>query len=253
MSTTATSTHGTFVWHELMVPDVQAAKRFYGGLFGWKFRDSNIGGANYSEIYMGEKAIGGMMALPEGDQIPPHWMGYVSVPDVDAAAKAAADAGGKVLVSPTDIPDVGRFAVVTDPQGGAISPFKSAHGETAEDAMPGPNTFCWDQLNVSDPNAVMDFYHKVVGWTATTTHGMTTFTNPKDGKQEATVMAAPPGVPGHWVSYVYVEDLAASRKKAAELGGQVLLEELTIEGVGTVSALKDPQGAVFCLYGNPQM
>lgn len=250
MSTTATSTTGTFVWHELMVPDVSAAKRFYGGLFGWKYRDSNVSGTTYSEIYVGELAIGGMMTLPEGDQIPPHWMGYVSVPDVDAAAKAAAEAGGKVLVSPTDIPNVGRFAVVTDPQGGAISPFKAEQDYPVPD-MPPPNTFCWDQLNVSDPKAVLGFYEKVVGWGTKTHAGMTTFT--QGDKMEATVMAAPPGVPGHWVSYVYVTDLAASRKRAAELGATVLLEELAIEGVGTVSALKDPQGAIFCLFGNPQM
>lgn len=250
MTPTTTHTQREFVWHELMVPDLKAAQAFYGEVFGWTFKQSSVSDTPYIEFAANGDVQGGMMAAPSSGEIPPHWMGYVGVPDVDAAAKAAAEAGGQVLVSPTDIPNVGRFAIVVDPQGGAFAPFHSAN-YSRESGMPAPNTFCWDQLNVADPAGVADFYAKVVGWGHESFNGMTVFT--WDGKQEASAVAAEPGVPGHWVSHIFVEDLAGTRAKAASLGAKVLLEALKVPMVGTISVIQDPQGAVFCLFGDPEM
>lgn len=114
--------HGAFSWLELMTSDVEGAKAFYGQLFGWKLKDGPVQGVDYTVISAGGHEIGGLMALPEHlKQTPPHWGTYVTVGDVDETIKQAEQLGGKICVSPHDIPDVGRFAVVQDPQGAVIS------------------------------------------------------------------------------------------------------------------------------------
>jgi predicted enzyme related to lactoylglutathione lyase len=114
--------HGTFCWNELATTDPAAAKTFYGELFGWQFKESDAGGMTYAEIVAGGEHVGGLYRPgPEQGGAPPHWMAYVSVDDVDARAARAAELGGKVCVGPMDIPNVGRFCVITDPTGAAIS------------------------------------------------------------------------------------------------------------------------------------
>jgi predicted enzyme related to lactoylglutathione lyase len=101
---------------------VAGAKSFYGELFGWTFDDMPMEDSVYSVFSANGEEIGGMMALPPGAQeMPPCWGQYVSVDDVDAIAKKAAAKGGKIVMAPKDIPEVGRFCVIQDPQGAFIS------------------------------------------------------------------------------------------------------------------------------------
>lgn len=117
---------GDLVWFEINSPDVEKAKAFYGGLFGWTFTSSPMGDFTYTLIHQRGKEVGGMMPMvgPMWQGVPPHWMNYVGVADVDAAAQKAEQLGGKICVPPTDLP-VGRFAVITDPAGAAFSLWKS--------------------------------------------------------------------------------------------------------------------------------
>jgi uncharacterized protein len=108
---------GVFVWDELMTTDTEGAKRFYGDLFGWTFRDEDMGGMTYTIARVGETDIAGLMARPEGFDAPPHWKAYIKVDDADATVAKAKELGATVIVEPTDIPDVGRFAVLQDPVG----------------------------------------------------------------------------------------------------------------------------------------
>lgn len=114
--------HGAFSWVELLTTDVAGAKAFWGKLFRWTVEDMPMEGMTYSVIKAGDKQVGGMMPdprVPHG--MPPVWGVYVTVDDVDATAREAGQLGGKVLVAPTDIPNVGRFAVIQDPQGAVLS------------------------------------------------------------------------------------------------------------------------------------
>lgn len=113
---------GAFCWNELATKDLGAAKKFYTELLGWQLEVSNAAGMSYIEIVVGGEHIGGMyqMTAEDGDA-PSHWMSYVAVDDVDERAKKAAELGGNVCVPPTDIPNVGRFCVITDPTGAAFS------------------------------------------------------------------------------------------------------------------------------------
>ena len=109
------STPGAFSWNELATPDPKSACEFYGGLFGWRFETMNMGQGDYHLIKLGETSIGGLMA-PQGPQ-PAAWGPYMTVADCDATVEKAKGLGATVCAGPFDIPDVGRMAVLQDPQG----------------------------------------------------------------------------------------------------------------------------------------
>jgi predicted enzyme related to lactoylglutathione lyase len=112
--------HGAFSWSELITTDVNAAKAFYTRLFGWETTEMSMPGMTYTIVKAGGKEIGGIMAVPQTG-MPPMWGTYVTVDDVDKIAKTAVQLGGKLLMPPTDIPKVGRFCVIKDPQGAVIN------------------------------------------------------------------------------------------------------------------------------------
>lgn len=117
-------THGAFSWCELMTSDPSAAKNFYSKLFGWGLEEMNMG-MPYTVVKAGGQHVGGIMATPPNAQgMPPMWGCYVTVDDVDAVAKNAEQLGGKILVPPQDIPSVGRFCWIQDPQGASIGAIK---------------------------------------------------------------------------------------------------------------------------------
>lgn len=115
--------HGAFSWFELMTSDPEAAKVFYGSLFGWTTEAMEMeGGMTYNVINVDGGDAGGIMKMPPGAAgMPSMWGIYISVSDVDATAKSSVELGGQVLVPPRDIPEVGRFCVIQDPQGALIS------------------------------------------------------------------------------------------------------------------------------------
>jgi uncharacterized protein len=114
--------HGAFSWCELLTTDVDAAKAFYTRLFGWETQEMTMPGMTYTVVKAGGKEVGGMMATPQSAKgMPPMWGAYVTVDNVDETARTAEQLGGKLLMPPTDIPKVGRFCVIQDPQGAVIS------------------------------------------------------------------------------------------------------------------------------------
>jgi uncharacterized protein len=122
MSDHAMPAHGTFCWNELSTTDDEAAKKFYTELFGWQYKGGDVEGFAYNEIVAAGRPAGGIFKMgPEHGGMPPHWMAYVAVDDVDETARRVSELGGKVCVPPTDIPNVGRFSVINDPAGAAIS------------------------------------------------------------------------------------------------------------------------------------
>jgi len=117
--------NGQFCWNECMTKDAATAKTFYTSLFGWTAVDQDMGGQMYTMMMMGETAVAGLMALPpEMAEIPPHWGAYITVDDCDSKANQIEKLGGRVLVPPTDIPTIGRFSALSDPQGATVSIIK---------------------------------------------------------------------------------------------------------------------------------
>lgn len=115
--------HGAFSWTELMTTDPEAAKDFYGELFHWQMKDMPMEEMTYTVLGpSAEREMGGLMKLPpDAEGCPPHWGVYVTVDDVDATAQKAVQLGGKLMVPPRDIPNVGRFCVIQDPQGATLA------------------------------------------------------------------------------------------------------------------------------------
>lgn len=113
--------HGTFSWNELMTTDINSAKTFYAKLFNWEMEDLPMD-QPYTLAKVGGNEVAGLMPMPPGEEnMPAMWGGYVTVDDIEASMQHAQDLGGKVLLEPREIPDLGRFGVIADPQGAPLS------------------------------------------------------------------------------------------------------------------------------------
>lgn len=117
---------GSVSWFELASTDVPGARAFYTKLFGWSWQEYPMPGMTYHVAMKGEERVGGLMPLTGDEGLPSHWMIYFEVADCDERANWVSSQGGAVIVPPTDIPGVGRFSVLRDPQGGVFSIIKSA-------------------------------------------------------------------------------------------------------------------------------
>jgi uncharacterized protein len=120
--------NGTFCWYELASRDLSAVRDFYSGLLGWNLAQSKITDLDYLEISLDGEPFGGLMQMtdewkmPEtGEYLPSHWMNYIAVDDVDATAEKARTLGANICVEPVDIPPIGRFAIINDPQGATFT------------------------------------------------------------------------------------------------------------------------------------
>lgn len=120
-----TSHQGEFCWNELMTPNVKKAKEFYSSLFGWETHDHDMGDKTYTMFKCAGKDIGGMMQTPPGQNIPPHWMSYVYVDDLDSTIAKAKSLGALIKVDKTQVADFGRFAIIEDPTGAHIAVWQS--------------------------------------------------------------------------------------------------------------------------------
>lgn len=246
---------GTFCWFECGTTDAASAKRFYTGLFGWSAVDvpmpEDMG--VYTLFRIDERDVAGLYELkgPQFENVPPHWMTYVRVEDVDESAAKAESLGGKIEAPPIDVPGVGRIAVIADPTGAHISLFKPGEHPGAP-ASSQPGHFGWSELATNDTAAAQEFYGRLFGWGAkvddNTAIPYTEFQ--LEGVSLAGMMAltAQQGdAPPHWLPYVVVADCDAVAAKAAELGGTQIVPPTHIPDVGPFSVFADPAGAVLAV------
>lgn len=249
MSTQTASRVGTFVWHENVTTDPKRAQEFYTQLFGWEIEVFKTDEFEYPMISVGGQSHGGFPPVQEGT--PPHWVGNVAVEDVDETVEQAKSAGGTLVHGPQDIPQVGRFAVLADPQGAVLVAFQS-EGETPQST----GVFVWDELGTQDVESAERFYNAVFGWTTADMGeeygGYKIF---KNGETDVGGLMKMPdaSVPSMWSPYVAVEDADATVAKAGELGGATIMGPMDVPNVGRIAVLKDPVGAVFgILKPSPQ-
>jgi len=240
---------GKFRWFELVAKDVKKAQAFYGEVLGWRVEGFPMGNFTYEMIYAGDTMIGGYM-VPETDTSG-HWIAYVTVDDVDAAAKAAADAGGKVLDAPADIPTVGRSARIADPQGAELCLFRSANGDPPDVENTPAGEFFWNELHTTDPVKALAFYEKVLGYTHETMEspGGKYHVVSKGGVGRGGITShLPPGTRPHWLPYVVSNDVDATVARAKrQSGGAVLVGPEDIPGIGRFAVLRDPTGATLAV------
>lgn len=239
--------HGKFVWFEHISDSVDAARRFYGELLGWHIDPHAMGEQTYHMIMNGEEGIGGFRQTMPG--MPNHWMGYLSVADVDAAAQAAAGAGAKVLMPPTDFGPVGRGATLADPQGAVFSIWRSADGDREDREPIAAGDWYWNELMTTDEQAALAFYESVFGF-AHDSMDMgpqgTYYILTKDKIARAGLMRNPQqNVPPMWMPYIRVADCDASAERAKSLGGQICVPPTDIPEVGRFAVCLDPTSAAI--------
>ena len=252
---------GHFVWYELMTSDVEAAKAFYTELMGWGTTAMDMGDMSYTMWTKGEAPVGGVMVLPEEAKdagAPSNWMAYISTTDVDATASQAAELGGTVLKSPTDIPTVGRFSVIADPQGAVFAAYKGTSDPEPTDDPPAPGDFSWHELATTDYEGAFDFYQKLFGWERTDAmdmgEGRMYQMFGRGGPPLGGMFDKTPDMPGppFWLFYTMVDDVDRKVERVKALGGQVLNGPMEVPGGDRVVQCMDPQGVAFALHSTAE-
>lgn len=253
----ASSNVGQFVWHEHLTKDTKAAIDFYTDVVGWKTQPFAEAGGEYVMWVGSQGPLGGVMRLPDEAAktgAPPSWMGHVQVDDVDATAALAKKLGGKVYKEPTDIPTVGRFSVIADPQGAVVSAFKPMSTMSLHDNT-RPGEICWNELLTSDSAAGFEFHSKLFGWKVLQDMDMGAMGTYRiygvGEKQLGGMMTVPKGspMPPMWMHYAEVSGLDGAIARATKKGAKVLNGPMDVPG-GRIAQLSDPQGAVFGLHEN---
>lgn len=245
---------GKFVWYDLMTSDPEQAKAFYSKVIGWG--TSVWEGPEPYTMWTSEAGpIGGVMAQPPGVNAPPHWMGYVGVADVDRTTQQAASLGGKTLLPPTDIPSVGRFAVLADPQGASFAVFTPKDpADQGPDLSDRPGNFSWHELMTTDYVSALKFYEAIFGWKKRAEHDM----GPmgiycifgSDTAEMGGMFNKTPDmpIPPNWMQYIRVDSVARVAPLVKANGGTVMHGPHEVPGGDWIAQCLDPQGAAFALH-----
>ena len=249
---------GTPSYIDLATTDLNAAKSFYGALFGWDATDMPAGDQGiYTMLSKNGKDVAGLYELsPEmaAAGVPPNWTTFITVADVDAAVEAVRAAGGAVVTEPFDVMTSGRMAVAQDPSGATFAMWQ-AKQSIGSYLINEPGALMWNELQTNDTAGAESFYAEVFGWKAETTDmpgGPYTSFQVGD-RAVAGMMEIRPEwgpVPPNWSIYLAVADCDASIEKAVSLGATLEMEPMDVSEAGRFALLQDPQGAYFYIMAN---
>lgn len=252
---------GDFIWYELLTKDADAAQRFYGDVVGWSFGDSGMADMDYRMIIIdggGSNFAGGLMEItPEmaGQGAEPAWLGYVGVDDVDAAVADWTGAGGSVVMPAMDIPNVGRMAMLTDPDGVHIYVMRGATDEVSTVfSIDQPRHVRWNEIGVRNDKNALDFYNARFGWTSPDAMSMGPMGDYHFLDANGVMMGALTGYLGDggspgWTFYIGVADIDVAVSAVTRGGGTITQGPDEIPGGEFAASGTDPQGARFGLVG----
>jgi predicted enzyme related to lactoylglutathione lyase len=253
---------GRFVWYELLTSDVKGAIDFYTKVIGWKTQKFDQG--DYTMFVGSQGPLGGVTPLPEEAKkmgAGAYWQANVIVPDVIRATAEVKELGGKLYVS-EDVPTVGSFSVIADPQGAVISIFTPASEMKPHDITKS-GEFSWHELYTSDHEAAFRFYNKIAGWEKLGSFDMGPMGEyllwGREGKQLGGMMTKPKDmktpdgreVPNAWMYYITMQDFEAALERAKAAGATVLNGPMPVPGGQQIVQLMDPQGGAFALVTPP--
>lgn len=248
---------GKFVWFELRSTNVEKTKAFYGELMGWQITTQEMSGMKFEVVMGGGKPIA-IISATEG-KAKSHWVPFVSVADVDATAKTVEEQKGVVIKPAADIPSVGRFAIVTDPNGAEFALFKGVSGDEADPTTPpASGSFVWNEYltkNKKQHEAAIAFYPAAIGFTTQampmgegkkqTTYDMLMASKP-DGQvvpRGGITAAKPASLGGQWLPWVAVDDVDAVVANVKKLKGKVVVKPRDIPSIGRTAIVADAAGA----------
>jgi len=255
---------GKFIWYELITPDPDGAKAFYDAVVGWNIDSRSNFPNGYRMIGRNDgKSAGGV--LPLNDEMQQHgarptWLAYIHVLDIDASVRSIEEAGGKTFLAPFDIPDVGRVAMVADPQGVPFYIMKPTPPADQPDAVSDvfsvdqPQHVRWNELSTADPQAAIEFYRRQFGWAQEgemDMGGMGKYRFIQSGSTTiGAIMRKPQQMPvSTWTYYIGVDDIDRAADAIRTGGGQILHGPIEIPGGEFALNGMDPQGAAFGLVG----
>jgi len=249
-----------FIWYELMTSDLEAALRFYGAVVGWSAADhenSQPGGMRYVILSAGGRGVGGAMQLTKGmldGGARPGWVGYIGVDDADAKAKEVEAAGGRILMGPADIPNVGRFAMAADPGGAPFYLLTPTPRADAPPPTPGEaGTVGWHELYAGDgEKAAFAFYQRLFGWETLDEMDMGPMGSYRlfgaGGDRVGGMMDKPRDLAASaWGFYFNVDGVDAAAARIGEAGGEVTMAPHQVPDGSWIVQAADPQGASFAL------
>ncbi len=252
--------HGDFVWYELMTPNPDAAQSFYGGLLGWTFAEAGFNGQDYRSFSAGDAQVGGFLKLTE--QMAEHgarpaWVGYVQVDDVPDAVAKVREAGGHIFMEGGEVPDVGPFAMLADPEGAPFYVIDDRSGQPSHAfAKHAPRQGCcaWNELLPADPAAADAFYTSLFGWKKGEAMDMGEMglyqMYTRDDYGIGAMMKRPDEVPASfWAFYFRVPEIESAKAYVEGNGGQVVNGPMEIPGGEYILQGIDPQGAFFSIIG----
>ena len=253
---------GHFVWYDHWTNDLKAAEAFYTNAIGWGTQQFGSGPEPYVMWVAGDRPMGGFGKVPpapDGSQGHPLWAGFIAVDDADATATRARQLGGEIVTPGTDIPGVGRFAVIRDPQGALVAVLSSSNPDPGEppDLM-APQSVCWHELHTTDQEAAGHFYSELFGWQRTETLDMgadgpyVMYRHPEapEGRSFGAMFegATRKGMPAHWLYYFNVDAIEPALARIRAGGGRVLEGPMEVPGGGRIAPCLDPQGAAFAVF-----
>lgn len=256
-----TDPRGQFIWYELLTNQPESAISFYTKLIGWGVQQFEGGDTPYTMFTTDDFPMAGVMQLPEeavASGAPPHWLPYIGTDDVDATAEKTTSLGGQILVAPQDIPSVGRFAVLRDPQGAVFATYTPSGEHPGRGEAPKVGQFSWHELATTDHEAAFDFYNTLFDWDKTDAMDMGEAgiyqMYGRAGQTLGGMFNKPPQMPGppYWLCYVRVDDLKDRVQKVKQMGGQVLNGPMEVPGGDLIAQCMDPQGGAFALHSSTQ-
>lgn len=254
---------GTFSWIELSTSDPDAAKGFYGELFGWEADDQELPGDGgvYSMMQIDGENVAAIMKQRDDQAaagVPPNWFSYITVANVDEAAPRAAELGGAVHAEPFDVMDAGRMAVIADPTGAMFGAWE-ARGSIGATLVNDPGCLTFNELSTTDVDKAQGFYSGLFGWTfdKLEAEGLPPYWGighegaakaRNGGMRELAPEQTDAGVPPHWMPYFTVNSVDETVDAATAKGGGVLAPAFDIPTGARIAVLHDPQGAAFAIF-----
>ena len=238
---------GTPSWVDVSSTNLSATVEFLKELFGWNATDLGEEAGHYTMFDQAGKTVTAAGPKMANDPGPPAWTTYVTVANADETVAKAKASGGNVLVEPMDVFEAGRMAILADPSGGVFAIWQPGQTIGAE-LVNEPNSLCWNELTVREPDDVLPFYSDLFGWSVVKHDDPFPYRELQlDGRSIGGCMQMnenfPPGLPTHWMVYFAVADCDATVARAKALGGTIHVEPMDTP-VGRMALIGDPGGAV---------
>ena len=241
---------GKIIWADLVTPDLAVAERFYGGLFGWSFKNIHAANGDYAVAWIDGHPVGGLLErpIPPGEHRQPAWLPFIAVKDVDAARRTALGSGAKSVSEPKTYAGRGRQAVLSDPDGAVFAVLASTSGDPP-DYLAEPGEWIWSALLTKDAGHSAAFYQSVFGYDVfdlPSDDGVEHVVLSSDDYARASANTFPTGSARrhpHWLNFIRVADATKAADKAVSLGGKILVEPHEDRHGGHSAVVADPAGA----------